>query len=120
VSHAGWVCKSVRFLLFGARKKGLTGTGTVGKFYTQINLPVLDNYDFSDGIRVKHAKRYGEETNLVRLDEDGATMFSRSEEVNSSLRSLGKFPRSHATCCGNEKVASAEYKLPLILLCRAP
>ncbi len=56
---------------------------------------MLDNYDFSGGIRGKYAKRYGEGTNLVRLDEDVAAMFSTSEEVNSALRSLGEIIRHH-------------------------
>lgn len=56
---------------------------------------MLDNYDFSGGVRGKYAKRYREGTNLICLDEDVAAMFSTSEEVNSALRSLGEIIRHH-------------------------
>ncbi len=56
---------------------------------------MLDEYDFSGGVRGKYANRYREGTNLVRLDEDVAAMFSSSEEVNMILRSLGKIIRQH-------------------------
>ena len=56
---------------------------------------MLDNYDFSGGIRGKYTKRYSEGTNLVCLDEDVAAMFSTSEKVNSALRSLGGIIRHH-------------------------
>lgn len=60
---------------------------------------MLDNYDFSGGVRGKYAKRYSEGTNLVCLDEDVAAMFSTSEEVNSALRSLGEIIRHHENIC---------------------
>ena len=56
---------------------------------------MLDDYDFSGGIRGKYAKRYSEGTNLVRLDEDVAAIFPTSEEVNAALRSLGEIIRHH-------------------------
>jgi hypothetical protein len=56
---------------------------------------MLDEYDFSGGVRGKYAKRYREGTNLIRLDEDVAAMFSTSEEVNAALRSLGEIIRHH-------------------------
>ncbi|MDD5319269.1 MAG: hypothetical protein PHD43_01390 [Methylococcales bacterium] len=56
---------------------------------------MLDDYDFSGGIRGKYAKQYSEGTNLVRLDEDVAVIFPTSEEVNTALRSLGEIIRHH-------------------------
>ena len=53
---------------------------------------LLDEYDFSGGVRGKYAKRYKEGTNIVRLDEDVAEMFPNSEKVNEALRSLIKQP----------------------------
>jgi hypothetical protein len=58
---------------------------------------LLDEYDFSGGVRGKYAKRYREGTNLVRLDDDVAAMFPTSEEVNAVLRSLGEIIQHHAT-----------------------
>ncbi|MCY4364028.1 MAG: hypothetical protein OXE42_17910 [Gammaproteobacteria bacterium] len=53
---------------------------------------LLDEYDFSGGVRGKYAQRYKEGTNIVRLDEDVAEMFPNSEKVNEALRSLIKQP----------------------------
>jgi hypothetical protein len=58
---------------------------------------MLDEYDFSGGVRGKYAKRYSEGTNLVRLDDDVVAMFPTSQEVNAVLRSLGDIIRKHGT-----------------------
>lgn len=58
---------------------------------------MLDEYDFSKGVRGKYAARYQEGTNIVRLDDDVAAMFPNSEEVNEALRALGKIIQHHAT-----------------------
>ncbi len=58
---------------------------------------MLDEYDFSNGVRGKYAKRYREEgTNIVRLDDDVAAMFPSSDKVNKALRSLGKLVQNHS------------------------
>jgi hypothetical protein len=51
---------------------------------------MLDEYDFSGGVRGKYARRYPDGTNLVRLDDDVAAMFPTSEEVNAVLRTFGE------------------------------
>ena len=53
---------------------------------------LMDEYEFSGGVRGKYAKRYKEGTNIVRLDEDVAEKFPNSEKVNDALRSLIKQP----------------------------
>jgi hypothetical protein len=45
-----------------------------------------DEYDFSNGIRGKYATRYREGTNLVKLDDDVASMFPDERSVNEALR----------------------------------
>jgi hypothetical protein len=45
-------------------------------------------YDFSKGIRGKHAARYAAGTNVVVLEPDVAAEFRTSEEVNETLRAL--------------------------------
>ena len=45
-------------------------------------------YDFSKGVRGKHANRYWEGTNLVALAPDVAKVFKNSDAVNSALRGL--------------------------------
>ncbi len=47
-----------------------------------------NEYDFSQGVRGKHARRYGRGTNVVVLDPDVAKVFSNSKAVNVSLRKI--------------------------------
>jgi hypothetical protein len=49
---------------------------------------LLDEYDFSKGIRGKYAKRYAEGTNLIVLAPDVAAVFPDAESVNEALRAL--------------------------------
>jgi len=56
---------------------------------------MLDEYDFSEGVRGKYAKRYQAGTNLIRLDDDVAEMFPDAKSVNDALRALGKIIAEH-------------------------
>jgi len=47
-------------------------------------------YDFSNGVRGKHAARYAAGTNVVILAPDVARQFRSSEEVNEALRAIVK------------------------------
>lgn len=49
---------------------------------------MLEEYDFSEGVRGKYAKRYHQGCNVVVLDPDIAERFPNSEAVNRALRSL--------------------------------
>jgi hypothetical protein len=49
---------------------------------------MLEEYDFSRGVRGKYAKRYAEGTNVVVIDPDIAEYFPDHDSVNESLRSL--------------------------------
>jgi hypothetical protein len=49
---------------------------------------MLDEYDFSKGVRGKYAKRYAEGTNVVVLSPDVAKFFPDSQSVNQALRLL--------------------------------
>jgi YgiT-type zinc finger domain-containing protein len=49
---------------------------------------LLEEYDFSGGVRGKHAKEYAAGTNAVLLDPDVAEFFPDSDSVNRALRSL--------------------------------
>jgi len=49
---------------------------------------MLDEYDFSKGIRGRYAKRYAAGTNIVAIDPDVAEYFPDHDTVNQSLRSL--------------------------------
>ncbi|TAJ10965.1 MAG: hypothetical protein EPO61_01400 [Nitrospirae bacterium] len=54
---------------------------------------MLDEYDFSKGIRGKYAKRYAQGSNVVVLAPDVAKRFSDSASVNRALRTLMKTVR---------------------------
>jgi hypothetical protein len=49
---------------------------------------MLEEYDFSRGVRGKYAKRYAAGTNVVVIDPDVAVYFPDHDSVNESLRSL--------------------------------
>lgn len=54
---------------------------------------MLDEYDFSKGVRGKYAKHYAYGTNVVLLDPDVAAVFPNAESVNDALRALVKIAR---------------------------
>jgi hypothetical protein len=54
---------------------------------------MLREYDFSQGVRGKYARRYARGSNVVVLEPDVAKVFPNAEAVNSSLRSLAEIIR---------------------------
>ena len=58
-------------------------------------------YDFSQGVRGKYARRYARGANVVVLEADVAKMFPNVEAVNDSLRALaGIIRRQHKSPAG--------------------
>jgi len=51
-------------------------------------------YDFSAGVRGKHAAQYAAGTNVVVLDPDVVEVFPTAEEVNEALRALARLIRA--------------------------
>jgi len=49
---------------------------------------MLDEYDFSGGVRGKYADRFAQGSNVVVIDPDVAQVFADSESVNRALRAL--------------------------------
>ncbi len=49
---------------------------------------MLPEYDFSNGIRGKYAKRYKEGVNIVKIDRDISKIFPDTKSVNEALRTL--------------------------------
>ncbi|HEY0379067.1 MAG TPA: hypothetical protein VGC87_19280 [Pyrinomonadaceae bacterium] len=49
---------------------------------------MLEEYDFSGGVRGKYAERFARGSNIVVLDPDVAEVFSDSQSVNQALRAL--------------------------------
>ena len=49
---------------------------------------MLEEYDFSNGIRGKYAQAYKEGVNIVKLDTDVIKFFPDAKSVNEALRTL--------------------------------
>jgi hypothetical protein len=56
----------------------------------QSDADMLDEYDFSGGIRGKYVGRFAEGCNVIVLDPDVAQVFPDSESVNHALRALAE------------------------------
>ena len=54
---------------------------------------ILEEYDFSGGVRGKYAQQYAAGTNVVVLAPDVAEIFPDSESVNEALRAIASVAR---------------------------
>lgn len=57
---------------------------------------MMEEYDFTRGVRGKYAERYASGNNLVALDPDVAEVFPDSASVNRALRALSVIIRQHS------------------------
>ena len=57
---------------------------------------MLEEYDFSKGIRGKYAKRCAEGTNVIVIDPDVVQYFPDHDSVNEALRSFLPIVKRHA------------------------
>jgi len=57
---------------------------------------LLEEYDFSPGIRGKYAARYQEGCNIIVLEPDVSEIFPDSASVNHALRALAQIIREQA------------------------
>ena len=55
---------------------------------TEHDPDMLDDYDFSQGVRGKYVQRFAQGSNVVVLSPDVAEIFPDSESVNTALRLL--------------------------------
>ena len=55
---------------------------------TDDELEMLDEYDFTGGVRGKYVDRVLSRKNIIVLEPDVAEVFSDSESVNQALRGL--------------------------------
>ena len=55
---------------------------------------MLEEYDFSNGVRGKYAQRYKEGVNIVKLDSDVSKFFPDAKSVNEALRTLINLTRN--------------------------
>ncbi len=56
---------------------------------------MLEEYDFSKGVRGKYTAKYSEGTNVVVIDPDVAKYFPDHDSVNAALRSFLSIVKRH-------------------------
>ncbi len=71
---------------------------------TNKEIEMLNEYDFSKGIRGKFASRYAKGSNVVVLEPDVAQVFQDAESVNRTLKALADIIRSQSGQ-GNHRVS---------------
>jgi uncharacterized protein len=73
-----------------ARESRADGNDGIMNKVREKNKEMLREYDFSQGVRGKYARRYARGSNVVVLEPDVAKVFPNAKAVNSSLRSLAE------------------------------
>jgi hypothetical protein len=61
---------------------------------------MLDEYDFSKGVRGKYSKKYNEGTNVVVIEPDIIKYFPDHDSVNQALRSLTEIIKKQKKIAG--------------------
>ena len=51
---------------------------------------MLEEYDFTNGIRGKYAKEYSKGSNLIKIDKELLKIFPDEKSINNALRNLAK------------------------------
>ena len=65
---------------------------------TKPNSDVLrEEYDFSKGVRGKHAEQYAAGTNVVVIEPDIAAEFPTAKDVNETLRAVAQILKLRRT-----------------------
>ena len=72
---------------------------------------MLEEYDFSNGVRGKYAERFAKGANIVVLDPDVAEVFPDSESVNQALRALAVIIRKKVAESSDEVKATSNKRL---------
>jgi hypothetical protein len=85
--------KEATIFALSARESRIDENDRIMKKAPEKNNEMLREYDFSQGVRGKYARRYARGSNVVVLEPDVAKVFPNAEAVNSSLRSLAEIIR---------------------------
>ena len=72
---------------------------------------MLEEYDFSNGVRGKYAARFAKGANVIVLDPDVAEVFPDSESVNQALRALAVIIRKRVAESSDEIKATSNKRL---------
>ncbi|MEE8484206.1 MAG: hypothetical protein V3S46_06370 [Nitrospinota bacterium] len=57
---------------------------------------MMDEYDFTGGVRGKYAARYAKGSNIVALEKEVMDVFPNAKAVNRALKALAKIVRSQS------------------------
>lgn len=68
------------------------------------DVTMLEEYDFSNAVRGKYAKKYSKGTNVVLIDQDVISYFPDHDSVNQALRSIIPILKKHEMSA--EQIAS--------------
>ncbi len=102
-SALGWR-RAVRDKIMNSRTKGKVRINSKSTRDEEM----LAEYDFSQGVRAKYAKRMAEGSNLIVLSPDVAEFFPDSESVNLALRSIVDIAQNLAEALSRSRAAKAE------------
>jgi hypothetical protein len=61
------------------------------------NDEMLEEYDFSNGVRGKYTQQYNGGVNIIKLDQDVRKIFPDAKSVNNALRTLINLIPEHQT-----------------------
>ena len=61
------------------------------------NDEMLEEYDFSNGVRGKYIQQYNDGVNIIKLDQDVRKIFPDAKSVNNALRTLINLKPEHQT-----------------------
>jgi hypothetical protein len=56
---------------------------------------MLEEYDFTKGVKGKYAKRYEEGCNVIVIEPDVSDVFPDAVSVNQALRAMAQVVRNH-------------------------
>ena len=74
---------------------------------------MLEEYDFSQGVRGKYAKRYAKGTNVVVIEPDMAKVFPDHDSVNrTDSGSMGQMQALRLDACKSKKKVGREEPIP--------
>jgi hypothetical protein len=72
---------------------------------------MLEEYDFSNGVRGKYVDRFAKGANVIVLDPDVAEVFPDSESVNQALRALAVIIRKRVAESSDKTKATSNKRL---------
>jgi len=70
---------------------------------------IIDEYDFTDGVRGKYAKKYRTGNNVVLIEPELSELFPTSESVNKALRLLLELANNSFTSIKSKQIKKRKF-----------